>query len=111
MTRIFLALFLLVGCAAFGASDQTSTTTQSTVTATGTSTLVLAANLNRNYLLVQNKGSADVILKLGSVQSGSEGIIIPASGNYEPIRVPIDSLYLKSSTSTQSVFIYEGVAR
>lgn len=82
--------------------------TQSTVTATTTSTLAVATNKKRSYLMLVNNGAVNVLVKLGSAHAGSEGISIVAGGYYEPVVAPRDSIYLKSTSSTASVFILEG---
>ena len=74
-----------------------------------TSALALAENQSRKYLLIQNKGSQDVYLKFVGASSSTEGVKIIAGGNYEPILVPINAIYLKSASGTQTVTIIEGV--
>lgn len=90
------------------AADRTVIQTVAGVTATTTSTSLLPARQNRNYLLIINMGSADVYVKPGSVQSGTEGVVIPALGNWEPFTVPMDEMFFKSSTGSQPIRIIEG---
>lgn len=80
-----------------------------TVSVTTSSALAYAANGKRVYLIMSNIGSTSVIVKFGSIQSGSEGITIPAGGSYEPIHAPVNSVYAKSASSTDSLVIIEGV--
>jgi len=85
--------------------------TLTTMTATTTSTLALAADTQRKYLIIQNRGasgSATVYVKFGSAHTGTEGIEIVPGGNYEPYWAPYNSVYIESSTSTQQVQIYSG---
>lgn len=79
-----------------------------TVTVTSTSTLEFPANAKRAYLIISNTGSQPAIIKFGSVQSGSEGLIIPPSGNYEPLQAPANTLYAKTASSTTTLVIIEG---
>lgn len=74
----------------------------------GTTGLHLAANPTRNYLLLQNKGSASVYVKFGSAHSGTEGIELAAGQSYEPIKAPADAIYMKSASGTQTVLTAEG---
>ena len=106
--RYLLLLMAFVSSCTFALSDKYSMKTQSDVSVS-TSALALPFRHDRSYLLVQNKGTDSVILKLGSVHSASEGIVIVVGGNYEPIRVPKDSVYLKATSGTQTVSIVEGV--
>lgn len=110
--RIILALFLALipgfpGCALGGISAVVMSAPVS-VTATTTSTKVLDANAYRNYLIIQNTGSVSVIVKFGAAQTASEGVTIPAGGNYEPFKAPVDSVYLESASSTAAVTLIEG---
>lgn len=99
--------FLVLGSAAYSA--QTLLTVQSDVSVTtATAAARVAENFNRNYLLVQNKGSAAVILKFGSQIGTAEGISIAAGGNYEPFVIPTDAIYLRASSGTNTVSITEG---
>jgi hypothetical protein len=79
-----------------------------TYSATTTSGVALAANTQRNYLMMQNKGSSDVYIKGGSVHSGTEGITLSAGSSWEPEEAPVGSIYIKASTGTQSISIIEG---
>lgn len=103
--KILLSLFLVAG---FAFAEPTILNNQILVSATVTSTLRLAANKNRKYLIIINNGSQTVYVKMGSAHTTTEGIPIVAGGNWEPIQTPIDSVYLKSASGTQSVSINEG---
>jgi len=82
---------------------------QAAYTVTTTSTKWLEADSYRNYLLCQNNGAVVVSLKVGSVQSGSEGIQIAAGGYYEPFVAPTGSIFMKTASSTASVVCIEGI--
>ncbi len=81
---------------------------QLSITATVTSTKVLDTSTVRNYILIQNTGSVSVIIKFGSVQSATEGIVIPAGGSYEPSRPIRQAMWIKSASSTAAVTILTG---
>lgn len=78
------------------------------VTATTTTTKVLEGTIKRNYLMIVNNGTVAVYAKVGSAQSGNEGILIPAGGNWEPSLAPSDAIYIKSASSTSSVTLLTG---
>ena len=79
------------------------------VTATVTSTQVLAANPLRTYLIIMNQGNTNnVIVKFGSVQSGTEGVVIPPGGSYEPLLAPGNAVFLRSAASTSAVTLIQG---
>lgn len=79
------------------------------VTATTTSTQVMAANQNRIYLLIQNKGAVGVIVKAGAtIQTAHEGVLIPSGGNYEPEVAPTNAIWIESASSTSAVTIVQG---
>lgn len=79
-----------------------------TITATVTSSVLLAPNGKRVYLLVVNNGAQAVTLKFGSVQSGSEGIVVPSGGVYEPLQAPANVMYGKTGSATSSLTIIQG---
>lgn len=83
---------------------------QTASTVTVTSNLLLAANPNRDYLFFQNQGLSTVIIKFDTVQTASEGIIIPAAGSlqfYGPTF--IDKVYAKSATGSVTLEVIEGI--
>lgn len=106
--RILFLLLTLISLPAVAVTDKVGVRTQVAYSATTTSTQALAYNGARSYLLVQNQGTVSVIVKFMSAQGASEGIVIVAGGNYEPIRVPMDAMYIKSVSGTQTVEIIEG---
>lgn len=102
---LFIFLFLL----SFNArADVYNLGQQLEVNATTTSTEALAANGQRFYLLIVNKGTQTVYVKFNASSTGTEGIPIPAGGNYEPLHVPTTSVYVLSSSGTQALYILEG---
>ena len=79
-----------------------------TVTVTTTSTLELAANPSRAFLQVQNNGTTTIYIRLGSVQTGTEGIAVIAGASWTPVIPPSTSLYMVAASATDSVTIVEG---
>ncbi len=108
MKFILIFLILSLPFQALAVSDKTGLVNQTSVSVTGTSTLILARNELRNYLLIQNVGTDTIIVKFNSAQSGSEGIQIPAGGNYEPGKVPVESVWIESAAGTQATTVLEG---
>jgi len=106
--RFLILLALLIPSLAFPVSNSTGILTQSALNATITSTKILSRNDLRTYLLIQNVGTDTIIVKFNSVQSGSEGIQIPAGGNYEPVLTPKDSVWIESASGSQAFMILEG---
>lgn len=75
------------------------------------SVLLLAANANRRYLLIQNKSAAATIyIKLnGNAASVLSGIAIAPGGSYESgPYVPRDAIYAIASAAATSVVFVEG---
>lgn len=80
-------------------------------TATGTSTQVLPEDTtgNRRYLLIQNHDTTNKIyVNLDNPHVGTEGIEIAAGGYWEPIRVPNNALWFKSSSGSANYTIFYG---
>ena len=76
------------------------------ITITGTQ--VLPYNRYRSYLLIQNKGASDVYLKFDTTHTATEGIKITAGGNYEPYKVPFNSLHMVTASGTSSITVNGG---
>ena len=113
MKTLFLAFVFLIASTSHAYVMSTSITpfqkhSDAIHTATGTSTLALPANSDRVYLLIQNQGTDSIIVNVGAAQVGSNGILIPAGGNWEALRAPLDAIYLKAVTGSQAVEILEG---
>jgi hypothetical protein len=108
--RFFALLALILGLTGteIACANQVLFGSPVTVTVTGTSTQVLAANSLRSYLIIQNNGSQNAIIKFGSAQTGTEGIVIIPGGNYEPIWAPANSVFAISASSTTSLTILQG---
>lgn len=83
-------------------------TYQVTSTLSTVSLNILARNINRKYLLIQNQGASTVNLKLGSVQSGSEGIALTAGSSYSPNPPIVDAIWAKNGAGVVNLYIIEG---
>ena len=105
--KILITFILLFAHSAL-AVNLNNTAVTLTTASVSSSALALAANANRKYLLIQNNGTSSIYVKFGSTISTTEGITLAAGGNYEPIIPPIGAIYMKASTGTQTVTIYEG---
>lgn len=100
--RLFLVLFLIsFGAFSFVANNQLSGTV------TTASTKVLEPLAVREYLGVNNLGPGALLIKLGSAHIATEGIYIPSGSSWYPETAPADSVYLKS-TSTSDYHLIEG---
>lgn len=108
MLKIFAALTLLFSSLSLAGGNQWGQTQMTSPTITGTSTQLLAFNPSRCYLLIQNNGATSIIVKLGSVQSGTEGVVIISGGNWEPPIAPINSVWAESASSTDAATVIEG---
>lgn len=107
--RLFLILIVLL-FVQFAGATVTMFAAPTVVSVNGTSAKKLNQNTKRVYLLIQNLCSVGVIVKMGSVQTGTEGILIPANGNYEPQLAPGNSIYAEtvSGTGTSCLTFIEG---
>lgn len=107
--KLALVLLVLLFAGAVSANDgPINLQTQSDVSVTTTSAAHVSASSSRRYLLIQNKGSTSIYVKFGSAHSASEGIEIIAGGNFESLKPPIDAIYLKSASGTQTVAVLTG---
>lgn len=103
MKILFLLLFSL---SAFAVGNQAGIVTDADISISSAA-LALSANPYRNYLMIQNNGSANILVKFGSAKAG-HGIVITPGGNWEFAMAPLDAVYLEAATGTQSVRIIEG---
>lgn len=73
------------------------------------SKLVIPYNPNRIYLMVQNRGSANVFISFGHAASDKSSFqISPGPGFIEPILGTVSSVHLVSAGGVQPVIIIEG---
>jgi uncharacterized membrane protein len=105
MKKIILIVLLILSNFVYGSVlvDQSA---DQEITITGTQ--VLPYNKYRSYLLVQNKGDVDVYLKFDTTHTATEGIKISAGGNYEPYKVPFNSIHMITASGTSSITVNGG---
>lgn len=118
----FLVMLLLAGLPAFADGTYNCTvTTQSDVNITGSTTLALSANSARRCLIIENKlviGNAASTLEIKFLPSGAstsnvsftgtQGLKVASGSPWMPVILPINAIYLKSSSGTLPVTIIEG---
>lgn len=85
-----------------------STPTENASIGSGSSSLVVSALSNRKCLLIVNKGSATVYITFASGGGATDGVPIPAGGNWEPTVVPFNAIYARAASGTQTVLVVEG---
>jgi hypothetical protein len=74
---------------------------------TDKSQLVAQDNPSRSYLVIQNQGIGSIFVNFGQQAGQNIGIEISAGGFYEPVSIPVNSIYMWSSTSV-NVYFSEG---
>ena len=102
---LIFALVTLSANAAFKTQNQISGT------ATNTTTKILDKLEYRTYLVCMNTGSNPLFLKLGSAQSGTEGLKLNEGATWEPNLAPKDSILVRASSGVTptTYFCIEGV--
>ncbi len=74
-----------------------------------TSTLIVPYNINRTYLMLQNKGALSVFLSFGREADAASGFEIAGGGGfYEPILGTVSSVHGIAAAGTQDVTVVEG---
>jgi len=80
-----------------------------TASLTTTPSQILTSNSLRKYLILVNTGSNTVIIKTGAAPASStDGIPIPAGGNWEPFQAPGNSIYGRAVTGTSTIEYQQG---
>ena len=70
------------------------------------SALFVAGDPSISYLLIQNNGAGNVFYATGRDATNLDLVIAPG-GNYEPLRVPTNGIYLMATVAaTPAVIIY-----
>lgn len=110
MKKLLASLLLIVGLSLTPAHAETGMklNTELNLSITTTSTQALPYDKFRRYLLILNRGTDSIYVKVNSVHTGTEGIIIPYGGNWEPVIAPINSIYIKAASGTQDVIVLHG---
>lgn len=82
---------------------------QAVKTVTNASQQFAVADPERNYVIIQNRGSVSILVTFGAAVStaGTEAIEISAGGAYEPAKGIRDTVNMKttSGTNTQVVLL------
>lgn len=99
MKTMILSFLLILSLNSFGETFTANQQLTGTVSSSS-SVKVLEPYAVRNYLLIMNTGSYSIYAKMGGAHVSTEGVIIPAGGNWEPFNVPVDSIYLKGASAS-----------
>lgn len=79
------------------------------VTVSPPSVQLMPQNTLREYLLVINTGANTAYINFGQKQSATQGVVIPAGGNYEPLKAPSNSVWGTTAAGlSASLVIIEG---
>ena len=62
----------------------------------------------RGFLAIQNDGTADVLVGMGSLPSGTAGRKIVSGTTWEPQNVPGDAIWMKTASGTATVTVFSG---
>lgn len=106
MRALFLLFLFLCSIPAFALSG--GQWVQSTVSVNSTGVKAANIKIGRVYLLIVNKGSSTIYIKIDGIPSSSQGIPVPAGGNFEPQYPPYNEIWIKTSSGTQDVEVVEG---
>lgn len=104
---------LLLGIIVFFAASPTFALScrinaQTDVNATTVSVRILVASSDRKCVVIQNKGSSTVYIKFGSAHSSTEAMQLASGATWEPLVIPVNSVYLKSSAGVVTTTVLEG---
>lgn len=106
--KYILSLFILIGFSQTHASPFIYGPPV-VVASTVTSSQFMAANSLRSYLIIQNTGTSNILVKFQSASvNTADGLLIPAGGAYEPIDAPTQAVFIRSVTGTNSAVIIQG---
>ena len=105
---VLVFIFSLIFFIADGKASETLAVHDLDIVVTTTAVMAIAEYRPRTYLLIQNKGPDDIYLTFDSTQTLTQGIHIPAGGNYEPYKVPFNSVWLRAATTSATVSIIRG---
>lgn len=108
--KSLLVLLFLFSSVSYGHTNVCKMTNQIISNATTTDSTPLAANNLRKCLIIQNvsNNAVNVIIKLNSSISTTEGLQLAQFGGWEPVNVPLGAIHMKSVSGTQSVYLMEG---
>lgn len=101
-----LLLLLFVSLSLFASPQGEPVHSEATVTSTAS--LALAANKNRGYLLIQNKGSVSCYVRFGSTFTGTNGVLITTGQYYEPVSAFVKSaVYVVCASGSNTIHFAE----
>lgn len=108
--KLLFMFIVLFSVSAFSAGEQNcSIVTQTEFGATTVSVKALNARPYRRCLVFQVKSASTAYIKFGGAHSGTEGISINgASTFWQPVIIPTNSVYIRSSAGAVPVTILEG---
>lgn len=103
---ILLSSLILITTFVFA---QAKITMKPTRELTVTSSVEVASfDRSRRYIMIQNKGPFDVVLKYDTVHDNNEGFILRAGGSYRPEIIPINPIFIKSLAGQVTIVVQEG---
>ncbi len=106
--RIILLAIAITFSINFAWADRCEILSEPTCSATGTSTAIVARDKNRDCLIYENTGTANIVLKFTGAHSGTEGPVIAPGQKWEANNGIINAVYHKAVTGTQSCYIGVG---
>jgi len=106
----FVLTFLLSAevFALSGGTVNCKITTQTDKSASTVSTKVLNADSTRRCLVIQNQGSSIVYIKFDSAHSSTENMQLAGGAIWQPIIIPINAIYIKTSSGVVTTTILSG---
>jgi len=72
------------------------------------STMVVPANPNRQYLLIQNNSASNIYFAINKHATASDLFLYSGGGFYEPLRPPKGAIYLLGAATGLNCVICEG---
>lgn len=104
----FLALFLAAKAIALPVSSSCRISRYGELNGVTTLQTLEGENMNRSCMLIINKGASSIYVQIStSLQSGTDGILIPTLGNYEPLVTPINAIYMRPLSGTTANVYYQ----
>lgn len=83
--------------------------TQTDVGATTVSVNFLPIRKDRRCIAIQNhSGASTLYIKFDSAHTGTENLTLGAGSTWEPVVIPVNKIYLRSSAGSVTTTILEG---
>lgn len=83
-------------------------TSQADVSASTVSVRVLPKRSARRCLIIQNKGSSTIYIKADSAHTSTENMQLASGASWEPIIIPVNSIYIRSAAGVVTTTVLEG---